>query len=94
MSYQYGDGRAVIGGKAYKLRLTLGDLAELDARFRISGPKDLAARVLGMSPADGRTLLDIFLRESSIAELSDADIAALMPELCRVIETAFGDIHA
>ena len=49
MGYQKGDGRIVLGGQVFGLRLTMGALAEISQKLTILGPADLADCLRNMS---------------------------------------------
>ncbi|HFB54380.1 MAG TPA: hypothetical protein ENJ46_00530, partial [Hellea balneolensis] len=67
MKFQSGDIPLLIDGKTYFLRLTLGALAEIDARLGVKGPQELAQfmRQLAVDPKNALsafTLLECLLR--------------------------------
>lgn len=98
MSFQKGDLHIVIRQQSYGLRLTVGALAEISSRLCAAGPQMLAERLRRLSPADGRVLLACVMRpclppedmrRRSVTHLSDAEIRALLPDICALFEQAF-----
>jgi hypothetical protein len=100
MGFQSGDGSILIDGRTYNLRLTMGALAEITSRLSVSGPQELSFHLRSLTAADGRVLLACMMRPclpSKVnvirlaAHLSDSDIAAAMPIICRLFEEGFSD---
>jgi len=95
MAFQKGDICVSINGRPYTLRLTLGALAEISGRLSAPSPAALSLRLRALTRAQARTLLSCLscppLCEagSSEADVSDEDITALLPDICRVFERAF-----
>lgn len=64
--YQKGDVAVKIEGRNYRLRLTLGSLAEIEARLGVKGPLALAEKIRSFgtknrSNADALTLLECLM---------------------------------
>ncbi len=64
--YQKGDVAVKIEGRNYRLRLTLGSLAEIEARLGVKGPLELARKIRGFgdknrSNDEAMTLLECLL---------------------------------
>lgn len=94
MGYQKGDGRIELGGQVFGLRLTMGALAEISEKLAISGPADLADCLRNMSQEHCRVLLSSLITacgQVAPSEFSQADMAAALPEICRLFEEAFCD---
>lgn len=99
MSYQKGDGRIVLGGQVFGLRLTMGALAEISDKLSISGPAGLASCLRKMNPTYCKILLSSMItaggqvapNELSQCEFSKPEMAAALPEVCRLFEEAFCD---
>lgn len=94
MGYQKGDGRIVLGGQVFGLRLTMGALAEISQKLTILGPADLADCLRNMSQEHCQVLLSSLTRaygQAAPRELGEADMAAALPEICRLFEEAFCD---
>jgi len=101
MTYQRGQEYIIIAKRHYALQLTMGALAEISDRFEASGPMELAARLRRMDLSDARGLLACLLRPSLpryaprldagklAAQISDIELQAGLPKICRIIEQAF-----
>ena len=98
MGFQSGDTLIHIKNKSFRLRLTMGALAELNFRLSVTGPQDLSLRLRALTPAEGRVLLACLMRpclplEADISRLAadvpGKDIARVMPAICRLFEEAF-----
>lgn len=98
MGFQKGDQRVFIGDKSFRLRLTLGSLAEINSRLGTAGPQALSGQLRSLTAAQARVLLACVLRpclspekdaDMSAALFSKADIADAMPAICRLFEEAF-----
>jgi hypothetical protein len=89
MDYRTGDVPTPIG----PLRLTVGALAEMAERLDAPSPTTLSNRIRVMTPETARHLLIALLRPSGraaqVAGLSDAQVAARMPDVSRCIVQAF-----
>ncbi len=64
--FQKGDVAFKIEGRTYRLRLTMGRLAEIENRLGVRGPLELAEKIRGFansghSSADGLALLECVL---------------------------------
>jgi len=64
--YQKGDVAVKIEGRNYRLRLTLGSLAEIEARLGVKGPLELARKIRSFgqknrSNGEALTLLECLL---------------------------------
>jgi len=82
----------------------MGSLAEISVRFKVSGPLALAARLRRMTLTDARELLACLLRPALprnaprldagrlAAQITDEDLRAALPKMCRIIEHAFADV--
>ena len=53
--YQRGDVAVKIEGRNYRLRLTLGSLAEIEARLGVKGPLELARKIRSFSDENRNT---------------------------------------
>lgn len=100
MGHQKGDQQITLKGKAYTLRLTMGALADLNSRLCVKGPQDLSLRLRSLNAAQGRVLLACVMRPClprgaanamPAATLSDAELSAVMPAVCKLFEEAFRD---
>jgi hypothetical protein len=101
MVFQYGDVPILIDGTRYFLRLTLGALAEIDARLGVKGPSELAHYLRQMtadhaSAQDAFTLLECLLRSSPPPDATDISAVVLMadpdiflPMIADVFEMSF-----
>lgn len=95
MGYQKGDVRVVINGRCHTLRLTIGALADISIRLSAPSPQALSKCLRSLSSAQARVLLDclslppLIGAGGSAAFVSDEDIKALLPDICRVFEQAF-----
>lgn len=64
--FQKGDVAVKIEGRHYRLRLTLGSLAEIEARLGVKGPLELANKIRGFGQksqchAEAMTLLECLM---------------------------------
>ncbi len=64
--FQKGDVAVKIEGRHYRLRLTLGSLAEIEARLGVKGPLELAYKIRGFgqknhSNSEALTLLECLM---------------------------------
>ncbi len=93
MTFQLGDVRASINGRSYVLRLTLGALAEIAERLSANSPQTLSQALRALTEAQARCLLSCLscppLEAADISALGDDEVAALLPDICRVFERAF-----
>ncbi|WP_371396207.1 hypothetical protein [Fretibacter rubidus] len=104
MGFQPGDQRVVIGARTFTLRLTLGALSHISSRLSAAGPHALADAMRRIGPEEARVLLDCLLMaqpsspramsaqadiDSSVAQLSDADVLVFVPAICAVFEESF-----
>ncbi|WP_409433486.1 GTA-gp10 family protein [Litorimonas sp. RW-G-Af-16] len=95
--YQPGDQSIVIAGDTYHLRLTLGALAEISARFGGGGPLHLAQVFRNLNDDAARTLLACLLRpclpsedvDRLAASASSPEIAAAMSAITEIINKTF-----
>lgn len=96
--FQRGDAGISIDGKPYALRLTMGALAEMDARLDVSGPLELAEKLKSFS-VDSKhnvhafVLLECLLRPALPSGAVDiqalalrADPQVFMPLIAQVFE--------
>ena len=104
MGFQKGDQRVFLGEKSFRLRLTIGSLAEINSRLGCSGPRELSDQLRTLTAAQARVLLACVMRpclpvdssggqdaDMSAALFSKADIAAAMAAICALFEEAFSD---
>ena len=92
MGYQKGDGRIVLGGQVFGLRLTMGALAEISQKLTILGPADLADCLRNMSQEHCQILLSSLTRaygQAAPRELGEADMAAALPEIAAYLRRRF-----
>ena len=93
MSWQLGDATIQLSGKDVTLRLTMGALAELDARLGVSGPEDLAEKFRTLKQTDARQILACLVTERAavgdVLMMSDEDLCDVLPIMCRLFEEAF-----
>lgn len=91
--FQPGDQKLTLEDTPFHLRLTIGALAEMDARLAVSGPRSLATRLRHLTLQDARIILECVTLGSAsrqrIKNLSDQHIQAVLPDLCALFETAF-----
>ncbi len=87
-AYRRGDVETSLG----TLRLTVGALAEIAEVTGAESPRALAEQIRLMGPDTARTLLSALLRGSDgacdLSGVSDAQIAALMPQAASCISAA------
>jgi len=91
----------MIGGKPYFLRLTLGALAEIDARLGVKGPIELAAKLKSFagdaqSETNALILLECLLHpclSSRAADIpsvaSNSKASEFMPAVATLFESSF-----
>lgn len=95
MSCQPGDIAVQIGGKPYVLRLTLGALAIISERLSAPSPQDLSSLLRNLTPAQARVLLSCLScpplpkTDGSAGTVPELEVQRLLPDICRVFETAF-----
>ncbi len=86
--YRRGDVESPLG----TLRLTVGALAEIAEVTGAESPRALAERVRVMGPDTARVLLGAMLRggggTGDLSAVTDAEVAALMPQLAACISTS------
>lgn len=108
--FQRTDMFAMISGTAYILRLTLGALAEIDARLGVRGPLELAEKLKVLcddeqSLNDAYHLLECVLRPAFVmcadtgftnisALAQQADPKVFMPIITRLFEANFKTVTA
>lgn len=91
----------LIDGETYILRLTLGALAEIDARLCVNGPLELAEKFKQFSAgktnaSDACILLECLLRSSLPPHAANipaiakkADMHVVLPQIATLFETGF-----
>lgn len=94
MSFQPGDVRVEIEGKPYRLRLTLGALAEISDRLFAPSPRALSGVLRALTSEQTRVLLSCLScppleADGSAVTIADTELKQLLPDICRVFETAF-----
>lgn len=82
-----GEARAMLGGRARRLCLTLRALAELEGAFGVEGVEGLAARLRRLSAGDVRVVLAALLRGGG--EPEDALDSASFREAAEAVAAAF-----
>lgn len=93
MSWQLGDAVIQVSGQDVTLRLTMGALAELDARLGVSGPEDLAEKFRSLKQADARQILACLVTDRAVIGdvlmMPDDNLCDALPIMCRLFEEAF-----
>jgi len=94
VSFQPGDVRVEIEGKPYRLRLTLGALAEISDRLFAPSPRALSGVLRALTSEQTRVLLSCLScppleADGSAVTIADTELKQLLPDICRVFETAF-----
>lgn len=95
--FQHGDAQIRIGETTYIVRLSLGALAEISYRLSLSSLNALIEVLSPLEVETGRVLLESLIRpchpcggsDSPVTQLSDTDIARILPIICEVFENAF-----
>lgn len=93
MRWQSGDAVIQVGGKEVLLRLTMGALAELDARLGVSGPEELAEKFRNLKQVDARQILACLVTDRAaigdVLIMPDEALRGVLPVMCRLFEEAF-----
>jgi len=103
--FQKGDVAVKIEGRTYRLRLTLGTLAHIEARLGVKGPLELAQKIRGFtnnkhSPTDALALLECVLCAQDHnsapvpAMIKRAKPCEYMPALALLFEETFAGLGA
>ena len=92
--FRAGDRTVEILGERRHLRLSLSALAEIASELEAESPQALAARLRRASPADWHIILRALSapppdRDLLAGELSDGELAGLMPVISAVISEGF-----
>jgi len=77
--FQPADQQVQIKGQSYRLRLTLGALAEISQALNAAGPKDLSGHMKTLTPQSACLMLTALLRPChghQIPDLSKEDLTA------------------
>lgn len=93
MTWQAGDAAITVNGNDIPIRLTMGALAELDARLGVSGPEALAEKFRALNHTDAKQILASLVtdrtRIGDILMITDTDLRGALPIMCRMFEEAF-----
>ena len=93
--FQPGDVHVQIKGEPVTLRLTLGALAHISSRLSAPSPRALSSALRSLTPEQARVLLSCLScpplpeADGSVGLVSETDVQRLLPDICRVFETAF-----